>query len=206
MNKAQKILSDIKLLFENIETTIPVAPVVPIAQVQLEKATLQDGMQVEYDKLEVGGVMTMDGMPCMPGDFTFEDGTIVSVGDAGVIANVTPAAVVEVEPVEAATAPVAATNTPVQDSVLMARVEVIEAAILELQKTRIVQTANIKAQSDILKQMFSLMDEFSGKPIEDTPIQKKVFSFSRVEGKTSSLTKFQDAAAKLQAEFIKIHN
>ncbi len=193
MNKAQKILSEIKLLFENADQ--PVAPAVEPTAVQFTKAMLVDGTEVEYDKLEAGGVLSIMSQPCAAGEYTFDDGTIVTVGDAGMIVSVTPAAVVEVEPVEAAVEPV--------ENPLLARVEKLEADILELNTQRNLQASTIKAQADILKQMFSLMDEFAGKPVEDTPIQKKAFSFSHVEGKTKSLTKFQAAASKLKEELFK---
>lgn len=65
------------------------APVVPAAFKEYKTA---DGVVVEIDKLEVGGIVTVAGVPAPAGDFTLEDGTIVSCTEGGVIATVTPPA------------------------------------------------------------------------------------------------------------------
>ena len=49
-----------------------------------------DGKKLTIDKLEKGGVVTMDGKPCSNGDYTLEDGTIITVGDNGIIMEIKP--------------------------------------------------------------------------------------------------------------------
>jgi len=58
------------------------------APVTMAKYQLADGTEVECDKLESGGMMTIAGAPAMPGDYQLADGTKLTVGDGGVISAV----------------------------------------------------------------------------------------------------------------------
>lgn len=48
----------------------------------------KDGAVLSIDKLEVGGVVMVDGNAANPGEYELEDGTTVTVGDNGVISEV----------------------------------------------------------------------------------------------------------------------
>lgn len=50
------------------------------------------GGKCMIDKLEVGGIVLIDGAPALPGDLELADGTKLTVGDNGVISAVTPGA------------------------------------------------------------------------------------------------------------------
>ncbi len=84
--EAKSILDKIKLVFNELTGAVPpVAPVPPLEGTEYE---LKIGGKVTVDKLETGGVVLIDGNPCVPGDLELADGTILTVGDNGVITDV----------------------------------------------------------------------------------------------------------------------
>jgi hypothetical protein len=63
----------------------------PAAPVALSDYQLKDGTAITVDKLEVGGVVMVAGIPAPAGDHELMDGTKLTVGDGGFISAVTPA-------------------------------------------------------------------------------------------------------------------
>lgn len=58
--------------------------------------SLEDGTKIMIDKLEVGGVVTLeDGTPAPAGEHTLADGTKIVLGEDGVIAEIMPKEVEE---------------------------------------------------------------------------------------------------------------
>jgi hypothetical protein len=58
--------------------------------------SLEDGTKVLIDKLEVGGVVTLeDGAPAPVGEHTLADGSMVVLSEGGVIAHIMPKEVEE---------------------------------------------------------------------------------------------------------------
>lgn len=86
----KEILEKLKLTFSELvsgaempaETPEMVAPI---------KAKLKDGTEVEVTELGVGGVVTIAGQPAPAGEHTLEDGTVIVVGENGVITEMKPA-------------------------------------------------------------------------------------------------------------------
>jgi len=64
--------------------------------------TLQDGTKCTIDKMEVGGAVMIAGVAAVDGVYTLEDGTAITVV-AGLISEITAAAVEPTEPTEMAT-------------------------------------------------------------------------------------------------------
>lgn len=82
------------------------APAEPQPTVEPLEYTLQDGTKVYIDKLEVGGkVMVEQEAPAPAGSHTLADGTVLEVGEGGVISAITPVAVAPEEPVQQAAEP-----------------------------------------------------------------------------------------------------
>ena len=84
----KEILEKLKLTFAELvnpaeapETPEMVAPI---------KAKLKDGTEVEITELGVGGVVTIAGQPAPAGEHTLEDGTVIVVGENGVISDLKP--------------------------------------------------------------------------------------------------------------------
>jgi len=196
MNKAQQLLAGIKQLFEAAE-----------APQKYETATLADGTEVTYDKLEVGGVVMVAGAPAPAGDLALADGTVLTLDASGVIVevkapemeSVTPAPVAPATIAPVAVAPVAA---PAAHEVqLSEQLSKLQSDYVSVTNTISEYSKRLTAQSEMMKQMFDLMTELAGTTAEPAPVQKKKFSFSNIEGKNKSLTKYQEAAAKLKAEY-----
>jgi hypothetical protein len=58
--------------------------------------SLEDGTKIMIDKLEVGGMVTLeDGSPAPVGEHTLADGSKIVLGEGGVIAEIMPKAVEE---------------------------------------------------------------------------------------------------------------
>lgn len=97
MSNPIDILKQIKAIVFN-ETPAPVE-----VEQKFDEYTLQDGTPIMITELVIGGVVTMaDGSAAPAGDHTLADGTVITVGEGGVITNiVAPAEAVPVmeEPV-----------------------------------------------------------------------------------------------------------
>lgn len=87
--KAEQILEGLKLAFTALTEPAPAPTPEPTpAPVALMKAVLKDGTEVEVDKLEIGGVVTIAGNPAPVGEHYLEDGTEIVLGDNGVIMEI----------------------------------------------------------------------------------------------------------------------
>lgn len=88
MNITETLEQIRKIVFNNNP-----APAAPVAAAEPEAPatpayTLADGTPVEIDKLEVGGVVTIQGMPAPEGEIVLADGTKLTVDANGVITAV----------------------------------------------------------------------------------------------------------------------
>lgn len=90
----KEILEKLKLTFSELVSGAEIPAEAPEMVVPI-KAKLKDGTEVEVTELGVGGVVTIAGQPAPVGEHTLEDGTIIVVGENGVIT--------ELKPVEGAT-------------------------------------------------------------------------------------------------------
>lgn len=94
--EAKEILARVKALFTELAApAAPAMPAVPAATDAPKEYELKDGGKVTIDKLEVGGIVMIDGNPALPGDLELADGTKLTVGDNGAITAVTPGTGVE---------------------------------------------------------------------------------------------------------------
>lgn len=87
--EAKEILTKIKQLFADLTAPVAAAePAAPEVAIPTEYE-LKDGGKVMIDKLEVGGIVMVDGAAALPGDLELADGTKLTVGDNGVISDLT---------------------------------------------------------------------------------------------------------------------
>ena len=98
--EAKEILSQVKQFFTELMAPAPPDAAAPPAPDAPKEYDLKDGGKVTIDKLEVGGMVMIDGNPALPGDIELADGTKITVAENGVIAVIVP-----VEPVVAPPAP-----------------------------------------------------------------------------------------------------
>lgn len=91
---AKEILGKVKQLFADLTAApapTPAPTPAPLADAPKEYEIAGGGMCM-IDKLDVGGIVMIDGAPALPGDLELADGTKLTVGDNGVISSVTPGA------------------------------------------------------------------------------------------------------------------
>jgi len=93
---AKEIIEKLRIQFnelvKNAEVVPPttpsaIPPVMPEMKIPT-KAKLKDGTEVEVTELEVGGIVTIQGTPAPVGEHELEDGTIIVLGDNGVIMEI----------------------------------------------------------------------------------------------------------------------
>jgi len=87
----KEIIEKLRLTFAELTGNATEQPV------SLAKAMLKDGTEVEVTDLAVGGIVTISGAPAPVGEHELEDGTIIVLGENGVIMEIKPPAAVEVE-------------------------------------------------------------------------------------------------------------
>lgn len=102
--KAIDILAKIKLALTAVPQSMEGMPT-PEATNSIVLSTV-DGVQVSVDKLEVGGIATINGMPAAANTYAFTDGSSITTDASGVITSVIPAAA----PAAQATDPAPAAN------------------------------------------------------------------------------------------------
>ena len=91
--KATEILQKLKEQFAELVAQPTQTPVAMVS------ATLEDGTVVEVTALEVGGIVTIEGVPAPTGEHKLNDGTVIVVGENGAIMEIKP--YVEEMPIEA---------------------------------------------------------------------------------------------------------
>jgi hypothetical protein len=92
--EAKEILEKVKLFFNDLVAPTTVAAAVPpVASAPVtamaKEYELEGGGTVTIDKMEVGGIVMIDGSPALPGDIKLADGTAITIADNGMIEVIT---------------------------------------------------------------------------------------------------------------------
>ena len=194
MNSKEALLQIKNLLFANQEEVIQEEVVVEFAE-----GVLADGTIVSFDKLEVGGklsVVTPDGeIPAPIGEHELEDGTIVVVLEEGVIAEIKAPQVAEEVVAETMAEEVVVEVEPMEDEPSVD----VSAEIAKLEEDLSLKIAELSAKVDMLNEvsakLVEFLDNYAKKPMaEETQAPKNVFY---AQNKTSKL----DAQKRLQNIF-----
>lgn len=209
---AKTILASIKKQFFE-SPMAPVAAAEPIAPAAAPAAPVmtKDGKSLNVDKMEVGGIVVLDGAPAPAGTYELEDGSSLVVDEGGVIVEVKPAADMAAEPIAPAVAPVVQAPAPVMqmESDFAALREDYGAFKQEyasyktFSETRFRQADEQMAkQSQTITQLLELMQKIVDAPTADVPPGQKqqVSQFSKVELKSKSLTKYANAVQAIVEE------
>lgn len=90
---AKEIIEKLRIQFnelvKNADVVPPTTPsAIPPVETKLAIAKLKDGTEVEVTELEIGGIVTIQGVPAPIGEHELEDGTIIVLGDNGVILEI----------------------------------------------------------------------------------------------------------------------
>ena len=140
--------------------------------------TLKDGTEVYIDKLEVGGVVTLEEetmAPAPAGEHTLADGTVIVVGEGGVISEIKAAPAPEVEP---AAAPVEAAVLPAQNFDKKFAAYDAKFSALEVENTNL--KAAIAKADEAIKGLFELVEKLVKEPTtEPSEPVKNGFKFGK---------------------------
>lgn len=91
---AKEIIEKLRIQFnelvKNADVVPPTTPsaIPPAEPVKMAIAKLKDGTEVEVTELAIGGIVTIQGTPAPIGEHELEDGTIIVLGDNGVIMEI----------------------------------------------------------------------------------------------------------------------
>jgi hypothetical protein len=89
---AKEIIEKLRIQFnelvKNADVVPPTTPSAIPEPVKMAIAKLKDGTEVEVTELEIGGIVTIQGVPAPIGEHELEDGTIIVLGDNGVITEI----------------------------------------------------------------------------------------------------------------------
>ena len=182
MRTPKEILTAIKAIFAELPPVAPVepapapAPVEP-APLEFKEYDLADGTKVKIDKLEIGGLVTINDLPAPAAEYTLADGSSVSVDESGSITEVSAP-----EPAIEPAVPVAPIAAPVA-----MRDERVDALQAELK--------SVKAG---FAQLVELVEALAGEPAaEPIEIQKSQFGEIKV-GKAERLAAFQNVLTQIK--------
>lgn len=81
--EAKEILQKVKQYFNELAAAPEVEPMAEPTEYELK-----DGGKVMIDKLEVGGIVMIDGNAALPGEAELVDGSKMTIGDNGVITSI----------------------------------------------------------------------------------------------------------------------
>jgi hypothetical protein len=171
---AQEAILKIKALFE--DNAAPVEEVqaeetkVEETKVEMAEYSLMDGTKVEISALEIGGSVTIEGLPAPAGDHELMDGTEITLDENAII--------VEIESKQVEASPEVDTEVEAkkeEDKKMAEMAEQFEAKIAELVEAKNASEAKVLDLENKVKQGFAqvaeLIEALSNTPSED-PIQK----------------------------------
>ena len=138
--------------------------------------TLKDGTEVYIDKLEVGGVVTIESeAPAPAGEHELADGTVIVLGEGGVISEIKPAPAPEMAP-EAA--PVEAAVLPAQNFDEKFASYDAKFSALEVENTNL--KASFAKADEAIKGLFELVEKLVKEPTtEPSEPVKNGFKFGK---------------------------
>lgn len=145
-----KISEGLKQAFEDMPA--PEAP-----SPTTNKYTTADGTVIEVDALEVGKPVMINGTPAPAGDYSLEDGTMVSVDEGGMIKSVTP-------PVEAPAAP--AFNAEERFADYDQKFTAYEQRFTEQTNLINAQKEALQKTTGIVNQLFEVVQKLAAQPSE----------------------------------------
>jgi hypothetical protein len=148
----QETINKIKQLFEAAAPEVGVAPVSPDVTT-LTDYILQDGTKISVDKLEVGGMVTINGTPAPDGEHQLQDGTIIQTQSGSIVEISTPAeeAIDESVTSDMASEKMAAIDKTVAEN--CAKIKMIEESMAK--------------QGEAIKSMMALVEKMATAPISE---------------------------------------
>jgi hypothetical protein len=197
--EAKKALEQIKsLLFADQAAVVSTEEVV----IEFAEGVLADGTIVKFDKLEAGGiisVVTPDGEIDAPvGEHELEDGTVIVVSEAGLIAEVkmpeAPEMETEVEMSENVDEPVVI-EEPVNDEIN----DRLEKMAQEFSDKIAEVDTKVELLNDVTKKLVEFMDEFAKvETAMETQAPKNAFYAQNKTSKADSYKRLQNIFSQIK--------
>jgi hypothetical protein len=132
----------------------------PAAPAQLgAEVLLKDGTPVMIDKMEVGGMVTINGAPAPAGEHELQDGTKLTVGEGGIIASI-----------GAATAEPAPTDYSSQFAAYEERLTTYESQFAEHTQAFQTLTQEFGQAKEQMRQLVEIVEKFMAQPSADTTV------------------------------------
>lgn len=202
MSLAKELVEKFKKTFFDGTPLVTPAPVVtppppPVSgQTLATDYKLKDGTAVSIDRLEIGGVALVNGVPAAAGEHELEDGTKITVGEGGVITLVTPA----MSPTMAPALQMADVDAAIQKA-LAGYTASLEQHKQNLAKLVQDQKATIENQDKKITGLFEIMDELVKMPTADAVGDNQLSfskqrSTSKEEKRASLVSYFQNLKSK----------
>lgn len=178
-------MSEVNDLWNAFKEKFLGAPVIPVVPVALATDyTLKDGTSVSIDKLEVGGVVMMNGAPAPDGEYELQDGTKCTVA-GGVITVVTPAAM------PGATLQVQPDYTP--------KFAAYDEKFTTYETRFVAQQVIIAKQEAMLKGLFEIIEKIAASPSANPAgDNKNNFVSQQIQGREERLKELSDNLSKLK--------
>lgn len=154
----QETINKIKQLFEAAAPEVGAASVSPDVTT-LTDYILQDGTKISVDKLEVGGMVTINGTPAPDGEHQLQDGTIIQTQAGAIVEISTPAEEIIDESVtsDMASEKMAAIDKTVAEN--CSKIKMIEESMAK--------------QGEAIKSMMALIEKMATAPISEPAAQVK---------------------------------
>lgn len=150
-----KVLDELKAFKEKFFGGLPPAPAPANPQELMGvEIVLKDGTVAMVDKMEVGGVVTVNGAPVAAGSLELQDGTVLQVGEGGVIASL-----------EAVEAP---TDYSSQFAAYEERLNKYETQFAAHTQAFQTLTQEFSEAKDRMKQLVDIVEKFMSQPSTDT--------------------------------------
>lgn len=160
MKTPKEILTAIKAIFADQPLPEPVEPVAPVEPVQLEakEYSLADGTKVMIDKLEIGGMVTLNDAPAPMGEHYLADGSKIELDANGAIVSIEAA-----EPAEPVVEPEVMVEPAAPVQMRDERVDALQAELTKVKQG--------------FAQLVSLVEQLTETPaVEPTEPQKTQFN------------------------------
>ena len=167
-------------------------PIMAPAPVSLAKDyILVDGTTVSIDKLEVGGMVTVAGIPATEGEYALNDGTVLKVDANGILTEVDLPMKPGVLPMNVVAAPV---DYSKQFSELEAKIKGLKD---QFENDLSIATGKLAKQETILKELFAVIEEIGNMP-KGNPVEKTAGKFSKQDEKEERLKSLQENLKRIK--------
>ena len=196
----QETINKIKALFEIGMPEAPAAPANPDVS-GLTDYILQDGTKISCDKLEVGGMVTINGTPAPDGEHKLQDGTIIQT-KVGVIEEITSPAEESVDEsvTEDLSKETITTEMGKKMEEMAAKVQSVETKCASYESKMAATEAEIKKQKEAITMLTQMIEKMATMPVDQpAAMSTNQFTAQKNEDKEERFQSMVEAMKKLKS-------